>query len=62
VHKLTKVTSFYAVYGKHPLLSEPPKVSRLEREMLDTIKRVKRIHSARATIIEQLEKAREYQS
>jgi hypothetical protein len=52
VHKLIKITSFYAVYSKYLLLSKPLKVSRLEREILDIIKRVKRIYSARVTIIE----------
>jgi hypothetical protein len=52
VHKLTKVTSFYVVYSKHLLLSKLPKISKLEREILDIIKRVKRIYSARVIIIE----------
>ena len=62
VHEATKLTPFYAVYGKHPLLSQPPEDSRPEGEMPDAVDRVKRLHSARATLTKHLQKAQEYQS
>ena len=54
VHKSTKTTPFYAVYGKHPLISEPPRDSRLEGEVPDAVARVKRMHSERTTLKEHL--------
>jgi hypothetical protein len=62
VHESTKTTPFYAVYGKHPLISEPPADSRLEGEVPDAVTRIKRMHSARATLKEHLRNAQEYQS
>jgi hypothetical protein len=50
------------VYGKHPLISEPPRDSRLEGEVPDAVARVKRMHSARTTLKEHLQTAQEYQS
>jgi hypothetical protein len=60
VHESTKTTPFYAVYGKHPLISEPPADSRLEGEVLDAVTRIKRMHSVRATLKEHLRNAQEY--
>jgi hypothetical protein len=62
IHESTKLTPFYAVYGKHPLLSMPPEDSRREGEVPDAVNRVQRMHSARASAKEQLRKAQEYQS
>jgi hypothetical protein len=54
VYKSTKTTPFYAVYRKYLLISEPPRDSRLEGEVLDAVARVKRMHSARTTLKEHL--------
>ena len=62
IYKSTKLTPFYAVYGKHPLLSVPPEDSRREGEVPDAVNRVQRMHSARALAKEQLRRAQEYQS
>ncbi len=62
IHDSTKETPFYLVYGKHPLLSQPPEDSRLEGEMPDAVNRVQRMHSARAAAKEHLLRAQEYQS
>jgi hypothetical protein len=62
IHESTKLTPFYAVYGKHPLLSVPPEDSRREGEVPDAVNRVQRMHSARASAKEQLRRAQEYQS
>lgn len=61
VHDSTKTTPFYAVYGKHPLLTPPPEDSRLEGEMPDAVDRVKRMHDAREALTQHLRKAQEYQ-
>jgi len=60
IHNSTKTTLFYAVYGKHPLLTKPPVDSRQEGEVLNTVHRVKRIHSARAALTEHLKRVCEY--
>ncbi|RYN78876.1 hypothetical protein AA0119_g13535, partial [Alternaria tenuissima] len=62
IHESTRLTPFYAVYGKHPLLSMPPEDSRREGEVPDAVNRVQRMHSARASAKEQLRRAQEYQS
>jgi hypothetical protein len=61
IHDSTKLTPFYLVYGKHPLLTLPPEDSRAEGEMPDAVNRVQRMHDARATAKEHLQKAQEYQ-
>ncbi len=44
------------------MLTEPPEDSRPEGEVPDAIERVKRMHNARATLKEHLQRAQEYQS
>jgi hypothetical protein len=61
VHDSTKTTPFYAVYGKHPILTMPPVDSRQEGEVPSAIDRVKRIHAARKSLTEHLKAAQEYQ-
>jgi hypothetical protein len=62
IHDSTKLTPFYAVYGKHPLLTTPPADSRQEGEVPDAVERIQRMHSAREKAKEHLERARDYQS
>ena len=56
IYDLIKITPFYIVYSKYPILTLPPKDSRLEGEVLDIIERVKRIYNIRELLIEYLKK------
>jgi len=46
----------YTIYNKYLILTLPPKDSRLEKEVLDIIGRVKYIYNIREIFIEYLKK------
>lgn len=61
VHTSTKMTPFFAVMGKHPLLNNAPEDGRPEREVPAAIDRVKRMQNTRETLQANLKDALEYQ-